>query len=62
MALIGRPDAGGVLLVTLDWRIQSTHSEQPREPNGSISWGLLFKPHGHLKLTPLAICVDIANL
>ena len=30
--------------------------------NGSISWGLLFKPHGWVKLTLLAICVDIATL
>ena len=30
--------------------------------NGSISWGLLFKPHGRLKLTLLAICIDIATL
>ena len=29
--------------------------------NGSISWGLLFKPHGWLKLTLLAICIDIAT-
>ena len=30
--------------------------------NSSISWGLLFKPHGRLKLTLLAICIDIAAL
>ena len=30
--------------------------------NGSISWGLLFKPYGWLKLTLLAICIDIATL
>ena len=30
--------------------------------NGSILWGLLFKPHGRLKLTLLAICIDIATL
>ena len=30
--------------------------------NDSISWGLLFKPHGQLKLTPLAIFIDIATL
>ena len=30
--------------------------------NGSISWGLLFKPHGRLKLTLLAICIDLATL
>ena len=31
-------------------------------PNNSISWGLLFKPYGRLKLTLLAICIDIATL
>ena len=30
--------------------------------NGSILWGLLFKPHGQLKLTLLAIFIDIATL
>ena len=30
--------------------------------NGSISWGLLFKPHGWLKLTLLVIFIDIATL
>ena len=30
--------------------------------NGSISWGLLFKPHGRVKLTLLAIYIDIATL
>ena len=30
--------------------------------NGSISWGPLFKPHDRLKLTLLAIFIDIATL
>ena len=30
--------------------------------NGSISWRLLFKPHGRLKLTLLAIYIGIATL
>ena len=30
--------------------------------NGSISWGLLFKPHGWLKLILLAIFIDITTL
>ena len=30
--------------------------------NTSISWRLLFKPHGWLKLTLLGICIDIATL
>ena len=30
--------------------------------NGSILWGLLFMPHGWLKLILLAICIDIATL
>ena len=32
------------------------------EPNDSILWGLLFKPYDRLKLTRLAICIDIATL
>jgi hypothetical protein len=28
------------------------------EPNGSISWGLLFRPHGRLLLTLLAISIE----
>jgi hypothetical protein len=31
-------------------------------PTTLFSWGLLFKPHGWLKLTLLAICIDIATL
>ena len=30
--------------------------------NGSISWRLLFKPHGRLWLISLAIFIDIATL
>ena len=30
--------------------------------NSSISWGLLFKPHGRFKLILLAICIDIETL
>ena len=30
--------------------------------NSSIHGGFLFKPHGWLKLTLLAICIDIATL
>ena len=30
--------------------------------NDSISWGLLFKPHGQLQLTLLAIYIDLATL
>ena len=42
--------------------IRSARVQCSEEPNSSISWGLLFKPHGRHKLTLLAICIDIATL
>ena len=45
-----------------DRSVRSARVQCSEEPNGSISWGLLFKPHGRLKLTLLAICIDIATL
>jgi hypothetical protein len=62
VALIRRLDARGVCSVTSDQRVRSSRSELPVETNDSISWGLLFKPHGQFKLTFLAICIDIATL
>ena len=62
MAVVGRPDAEVQRPVNM-----SVASGQPvlcpvKGYNGSISWGLLFKPHGRFKLTPLAIYIDIATL
>ena len=62
MATIGRPDAEDQRLVS-----SAGPSGQPDQCpvkgyNDSISWGLLFKPHGWLKLTLLAIFIDIATL
>ena len=62
MACIARPDAG--VLHPVDPTRAFGHPEQclVKGYNGPISWGLLFKPHGQLKLTLLAICIDIATL
>ena len=48
MACIARPDAEVLLLVDLTGA--SGHPElcPMKGYNGSISWGLLFKPHGRL--------------
>ena len=45
-----------------DRRVQSPQESYSEEPNGSISRRPLFKPLGQLKLTLLAICIDIATL
>ena len=62
VACIARPDAGVVRPV--DLTRASGHPEQclVKGYNGSILLGLLFKPYGRLKLTLLAICIDIATL
>ena len=62
MACIVRPDAG--VLRPVDLIGASGHPElfPVKEHNGSISWGLLFKPYGRLKLTLLVICINIATL
>ena len=62
MASIGRPDAG--VLHPVDLTGASDHPEQcpVKGYNSSISWGLIFKPHDQLKITLLAICIDIATL
>ena len=62
MDAIGRPDAEEQRPVS--W---TEASGRPvlcpvKGYNGSISWGLLFKPYVQLKLTHLAICIDIAAL
>ena len=55
MAAIGRPDAEEQRLVS--WTGAFGHPDQypVKGYNGSISRWLLFKPHGRLKLTLLAI-------
>ena len=62
MACIARPDAGA--LCPVDMTGTSGHPVlcPVKVYNGSISWEFLFKPHGRLKLTLLAICIDIATL
>jgi hypothetical protein len=45
-----------------DRRIRLARVSLDRGANGSIHGGSLFKPHGRLKLTLLAICIDIATL
>ena len=62
VACIARPDAG--VLCPVDMTGVSGHPVlcPVKGYNGSILWGLLFKPHGRLKLTLLAICIDIATL
>ena len=62
MSTIGRPDAEEQRPVSRTGA--SGHPDQypVKGYNGSISWGLLFKPHGWFKLTLLAICIDIATL
>ena len=62
MAVIERPDAEVQRPVNM-----TRASDQPvlspvKGYNGSISWGLLFKPYSRLKLILLAICIDIATL
>ena len=62
MATIGRPDAEEKRPVDRTGAF-GHHALCPvKGYNGSISWGLLFKPHGQFKLTLLAICIDIATL
>ena len=62
VACIARPDAG--VLHSVNMTGASSHPVLclVKGYNGSISWGLLFKPHGWLKLTLLAIYIDIATL
>ena len=57
-----RPDAEGGASDHIDRHIQSPRESYSEEPNGSFRRGSLFKPYGRLKLTLLAICIDIATL
>ena len=62
MASIRQPDAGVLRLVELTGAFGHPVLCPVKGYNGSISWGLLVKPYGWLKLTLLAICIDIATL
>ena len=62
MACIAQLDAGWRASSRPDLRVRSVYSGLLYEPNGSIRGGSLFKSHGQLKLTLLAICIDIATL
>ena len=62
MATIGRPDAEEQRPVSRT-RASGHPDQYPvKGYNGSISWGLLFKPHDRLKLVLLANFIDIATL
>jgi hypothetical protein len=56
-----RPDAGACVSGQHNQRVQSPRVRLLLELNGSISWGLLFKPYGWLLLSLLAIFNDIAT-
>ena len=62
MACIGRPDAEVQCPVNLTGASGRPVFSAVRSPMALFPWGLLFKPHAQLKLTLLAICIDIATL
>ena len=62
MVSIGRPNTGVLCPVNLTGASSQHVFSLDRGTNGSIHGGSLFKPHGQLKLTLLAICIDIATL
>ena len=62
VACIARPDAGDQRPVNMTRASGHPVLCPVKGYNGSISWGLLFKPHGRLKLTLLVIYIDIATL
>ena len=62
MASIEGSDAGVLRLVDLTEASGHPMLCLVKRYNGSISWGLLFKPHEWLKLMLLAICIDITTL
>ena len=55
VARIGRPDAEVQRPVNMTGASGHPMLCPVKGYNGSISWGLLFKPHGRIKLTLLAI-------
>ena len=62
MAAIGRPDTEEQRLVSWTGASGRPVLCPVKGYNGSILWGLLFKPHGRLWLISLAIFIDIATL
>ena len=62
MAAIRRPDAEDQRLVSRTGVSGQPDQNPVKGYNDSISWGLLFKPHGQVELTLLAIFIDIATL
>ena len=62
VACIARSDAGVLLPVNMTGASDHPVLCTVKGYNGSISWGLLFKPHGWLKPTLLATYIDIATL
>ena len=62
VACIARPDAGALRPVDMTGASDHPVLCLVKGYNGSILWGLLFKPYGRLKLTLLAICIAIATL
>ena len=62
MACIARSDAEVQRPVNLTGASGWSVFSPVKGYNGSISWGLLFKPYGWLKLALLAIYIDIATL
>jgi hypothetical protein len=62
MACIARPDAKVLRSVDMTRAFGHPVLHPVKGYNGSILWRLLFKPCGQLKLTLLAICIDIAIL
>ena len=62
VACIARPDAGVLRPVDMTGASGRPVSSAVSCPTALFRGGLLFKPHGQLKLTLLAICIDIATL
>ena len=62
MADYERPDAGGSASGQLTGASGQPALCPVKGYNGYISWGLLFKPHDRLKITLLAIFIEIATL
>ena len=62
VACIARPDAEVQCPVNMTGASGRPMFSTVKGYNGSIHGGSLFKPHGQLNLTLLAICIDIATL
>jgi low temperature requirement protein LtrA len=62
VAANARPDAGVRASGHLDRRVRSACSSWVLSPTATWLVGALYKRVGRLKLTLLAICIDIATL